>query len=64
LTLRGHENFAKRFNICSPKLGGRLHLPPHLVAPVTDGYMVLVFLEQLQNRRKPTLATKRQIWHG
>jgi len=33
-------------------------------ATVTDGYVVLNLLLQLQTRRQLTLIMKRQIWHG
>jgi len=36
----------------------------HPAATVTDGYVVLILLLQLQSRRQLRLATKRQIWHG
>jgi len=42
--------FAQQFNICS------LNTP---LATLTDGYVGLILLQQLKNRRQLTLVTKR-----
>ena len=59
--------FAQHSNICGPKLVEWRCLLPHLAtrqATVTDVCVALNLLLQLQTRRQPTLAMKRQIWHG
>jgi len=57
--------FAQQLNICSPKLGNQGSFQPHLakhLAAVTDGYVDLILLRQLQTRKQLTLVTKRHLW--
>jgi len=50
--------FAKLFNICSPKFGDDCTFRLNLVATVTDDFVVLMLLLQLQTRRQLRLETK------
>jgi len=59
--------FLQRFSICSLKFWGRRRLSPHLatrLATVTDYYVVLILVLQLQTRKHLTPATERQFRHG
>jgi len=40
---------AKRFDICSPKFGEDYTFRLHLVATVTDGYVVLILFVAIAN---------------